>query len=180
MTSAETHAYTQLLRQRLHRHPGFVGSSSHSAQLTVNGETVQRRPYALNQHSLIIRLDKLEYTFQWTDYAATENLLRHTSLFESPRLGPAPTMSFESRPGNVPTINSDLHPHLEHPQWNLVQELHWQQNKRLRKWHFQKTDGKTIHIEDAAEKDAGEVNISDDDATEVDTPEDGTATPTKA
>ncbi|MCJ1465456.1 hypothetical protein MMC07_004074 [Pseudocyphellaria aurata] len=38
-------------------------------------------------------------------------------------------------------------------------------------------DGKTIHIEDAPEKDAGEVKTSDNDATEVDT---GTATPTKA
>lgn len=40
-------------------------------------------------------------------------------------------------------------------------------------------DGHTIHIEDAAEKDAVKVNISEDDATEVDTPEDGTATPTQ-
>ena len=53
----------------------YIASSSRSqpAQLTVNGETAQRRPYALNQHRMIIRLDKLEYTFQWTDYAATES-----------------------------------------------------------------------------------------------------------
>lgn len=54
-------------------------SRSHSAQLTVNGETVQRRPYALNQHSMIIRFDKLEYTFQWTEFAATKTFMQDRS-----------------------------------------------------------------------------------------------------
>ena len=59
----------------------YIASSSRSqsAQLTVNGETVQRRPYALNQHSMIIRFDKLEYTFQWTDYAATKTFINQRS-----------------------------------------------------------------------------------------------------
>lgn len=51
-------------------------SRSQLAQLTVNGETVSQQPYALNQHCMIIRFDKLEYTFQWTDYAATKNFLQ--------------------------------------------------------------------------------------------------------
>ncbi|KAL9026044.1 MAG: hypothetical protein Q9196_005233 [Gyalolechia fulgens] len=56
-------------------------SRSLSAQLTVNGEAVQRRPYALNQYSMNIRHDKLEYTFQWTDYAATEGFMRERSRY---------------------------------------------------------------------------------------------------
>ena len=51
------------------------GSSSPSAQLIVNGDAVKRQPYALNQHSMNIRLDKLEYTFQWTEYAATNDFI---------------------------------------------------------------------------------------------------------
>ncbi|KAL8647821.1 MAG: hypothetical protein Q9210_005333 [Variospora velana] len=62
-------------------------SKSLSAQLTVNGEEVQRRPYALNQHSMNIRLDKLEYTFQWTDYAATEDFIGERSQYVTATLG---------------------------------------------------------------------------------------------
>ncbi|KAF2969142.1 hypothetical protein GQX73_g4381 [Xylaria multiplex] len=45
-------------------------SRSPSAQLTVNGEAATRRPYHLNQHSMKILCDKLEYNFQWTEFAA--------------------------------------------------------------------------------------------------------------
>ncbi|KAI4266656.1 MAG: hypothetical protein L6R35_006924 [Caloplaca aegaea] len=62
-------------------------SRSLSAQLTVNGEEVRRRPYALNQHSMNIRLDKLEYTFQWTDYAATEDFMGERSQYVTSTLG---------------------------------------------------------------------------------------------
>ncbi|KAI1348877.1 kinase-like domain-containing protein [Xylaria sp. FL0043] len=54
------------------------GSGSGSAQLTVNGDTVRRHPYALNQHSMKIMFDRLAYTFQWTDHAETK-------VFESKR-----------------------------------------------------------------------------------------------
>ncbi|KAI1130270.1 kinase-like domain-containing protein [Nemania abortiva] len=47
-------------------------SRSMLAQLTVNGEAVPRRPHHLNQHTMKVRLDKLEYDFRWTDYAATK------------------------------------------------------------------------------------------------------------
>jgi hypothetical protein len=63
------------------------GSRSQSAQLTVNGETTQRRPYALNQHSMNIRLDKLEYTFQWSDYAATETFMEERRRYVARALG---------------------------------------------------------------------------------------------
>ena len=67
----------------------YIASSSRSqsAQLTVNGETVRRRPYALNQHSMIIRFDKLEYTFQWSDYAATEALIEERREYVTWALG---------------------------------------------------------------------------------------------
>ncbi|KAL8942609.1 MAG: hypothetical protein Q9211_001328 [Gyalolechia sp. 1 TL-2023] len=62
-------------------------SRSLSAQLTVNGELVLRRPYALNQYSMNIRLDKLEYTFQWTDYAATELFIKRRTQYVTSTLG---------------------------------------------------------------------------------------------
>ncbi|KAI3316751.1 kinase-like protein [Xylariaceae sp. AK1471] len=61
-------------------------SRSQSTQLTVNGESA-RRPYALNQHSMNIRFDKLEYTFQWTDYAATGEFIRKRSEYVTGTLG---------------------------------------------------------------------------------------------
>ena len=62
-------------------------SRSQSAQLVVNGDAVQRRPYALNQHSMNVWMDKLEYTFQWTDYAATEDFMEERSLYVTRTLG---------------------------------------------------------------------------------------------
>lgn len=47
-------------------------SRSPTAQLTVNGDGATRGPCHLNQHIMKIQLDKLEYSFQWTKYAATE------------------------------------------------------------------------------------------------------------
>lgn len=45
-------------------------SRSPSTHLAVNGDAVALRPYHLNQHSMKIQFDKLEYHLQWTDYAA--------------------------------------------------------------------------------------------------------------
>ena len=70
-------------------------SRSQSAQLTVNGEAAQRRPYALNQYSMNIRLDKLEYTFQWTDYAATEDFMEERSQYVIDTLGGPSTVDVD-------------------------------------------------------------------------------------
>lgn len=72
-------------------------SSSQSAQLMVNGDAVQRQPYALNQHSMNIWLDKLEYTFQWTDYAATENFMEERSQYVINSLGGPLEVDVESQ-----------------------------------------------------------------------------------
>ena len=62
-------------------------SSSQSAQLTVNGEVATRRPYHLNQHNMKIRLDKLEYDFQWTEYAVTDDYKRERTRYVTRILG---------------------------------------------------------------------------------------------
>ena len=74
------HAYFNFFREN---RAFFIAKTSRlqSTQLTVNGETVHGRPYALNQHSMIIRFDKLEYTFQWTDYAATKAFMEERSAY---------------------------------------------------------------------------------------------------
>ncbi|KAK2731287.1 hypothetical protein FQN57_003533 [Myotisia sp. PD_48] len=48
-------------------------SRSPSAQLMVNGDAATRRPYHLNQYSMKILFDKLEYHFQWTEFAASDH-----------------------------------------------------------------------------------------------------------
>jgi len=48
-------------------------SRSPSAQLIVNSNAATRRPYYLNQYSIKILLNKLEYHFQWTEFAAKDN-----------------------------------------------------------------------------------------------------------
>ena len=40
-------------------------------QITVHGEAAHQRFIHLNQHSMMIRLDKLEYVFQWTKFVVT-------------------------------------------------------------------------------------------------------------
>lgn len=47
-------------------------SRSPTSQLTINGDGATRGPYHLNQHIMKIQFDKLEYYFQWTEYAAIE------------------------------------------------------------------------------------------------------------
>ena len=56
-------------------------SRSQSARLVVNGDAVEWRPYMMNQHIMSVWLDKLEYTFQWTDYAATEGFMDERSEY---------------------------------------------------------------------------------------------------
>lgn len=56
----------------------FVASITRSclAGLTVNGETVTREMRALNQHSMRIRVDSLEYIFQYTDFASSKGFTK--------------------------------------------------------------------------------------------------------
>jgi hypothetical protein len=47
-------------------------TSSPLAGLAVNGETVSRQMNTLNQHSMKVWVDSLEYIFQYTDFASSE------------------------------------------------------------------------------------------------------------
>ena len=62
-------------------------SRSPSAQLTVNGETATRRPYHLNQHRMKIQLEKFEYDFQWTEFAANEAFKEERHRYVTRTLG---------------------------------------------------------------------------------------------
>ncbi|MCJ1309560.1 hypothetical protein MMC25_003220 [Agyrium rufum] len=51
-------------------------STSSSAQLTVNGDPVELRPYYLNQNNMKIQIaGKLKYCFLWTNFAANDDFL---------------------------------------------------------------------------------------------------------
>ncbi|KAF2812792.1 kinase-like protein [Mytilinidion resinicola] len=67
-------------------------SRSPSAQLTVNGDAAMRRPYHLNQHSMNILLDKLEYHFQWEEFAAEDDFKKERGRYVARALG---------RPANI-------------------------------------------------------------------------------
>jgi hypothetical protein len=69
--------------------------SSQLAQLTVNGEEVRRKPYHLNQHSMNIGFGKLEYVFQWTEFAATEGFKDHRSRYVTRALDSRPIVEFD-------------------------------------------------------------------------------------
>lgn len=56
----------------------FIAGCSRSqlAQLAVNGDRVQRELFALNQHRMNIRVDKLEYILEYTDFAKTRTFVQ--------------------------------------------------------------------------------------------------------
>lgn len=62
-------------------------SRSPTAQLTVNGNKVMRSPYHLNQYEMKIQLDKFEYDFQWTKFAATDPFLEARTEYMDENLG---------------------------------------------------------------------------------------------
>lgn len=62
-------------------------SRSPSALLTVNGEAATRQPYHLNQHSMKIQLNKLEYDFQWSEFAAKDDFKQERRRYMSRALG---------------------------------------------------------------------------------------------
>lgn len=83
----------------------FIASitSSPLVGLTVNGDAVGRQMYALNQHSMKVRVDSLEYIFRYTDYASSkgfkEDRERYVSAIsiESPVLFDMPTPHLNTR-----------------------------------------------------------------------------------
>ncbi|KAK3385780.1 kinase-like domain-containing protein [Podospora didyma] len=70
-------------------------SRSPSAQLTVNGDAVTRLPYHLNQHSMKIQLGKLEYHFQWTEFAAKDDFTVARRRYVARALGGPPAASID-------------------------------------------------------------------------------------
>ena len=62
-------------------------SRSPSAQLTVNGEAATQRPYHLNQHRMKIQLEKFEYDFQWTGFAANDAFKEERHRYVTRTLG---------------------------------------------------------------------------------------------
>ncbi|KAI1312871.1 kinase-like domain-containing protein [Xylaria venustula] len=95
----------------------FVAGCSRSrlTQLTVNGETVQRRLFALNQHTMKITADKLEYTFQYTAFADTAAFRMERSGYLTGAMGAPALVDFE-----VPT---PLHDTRTIGQWTLGEPL---------------------------------------------------------
>lgn len=66
--------------------------TSPRAELSVNGMLVGREMHVLNQHGMRIRLGSLEYAFEYTDYAATDEfLLRRRDYIAKWMNGPATT-----------------------------------------------------------------------------------------
>ena len=70
-------------------------SRSPLAQLTVDGEAVRLRPYLLNRYSMNIGLDKLEYVFQWTDFAATNNFSKVRNGYVAGAIGARPVVDID-------------------------------------------------------------------------------------
>lgn len=71
-------------------------SRSPSTHLAVNGDAVALRPYHLNQHSMKIQIDKLEYDLQWTDYAAGADFVEDRRGYMTRILGgPLANIDFE-------------------------------------------------------------------------------------
>ena len=81
--------------QLCHRYGGlFLASflTSPRAELLVNGMLVGREMHVLNQHCMRIRLGSLEYAFEYTDYAATDEfILRRRDYIVKWLNGPATT-----------------------------------------------------------------------------------------
>lgn len=71
------------------------GSRSSLAQLTVNGNPAARQPYHLNQHSMQVQFGKLEYCFQWTEYAAKAEFIEARSRYVTRKLGGLPTADID-------------------------------------------------------------------------------------
>ncbi|KAG6034679.1 hypothetical protein E4U41_006464 [Claviceps citrina] len=68
------------------------GSRSHSALLTVNGDSPARQPYFLNQHSMKIQLGgMLEYCFQWTEFANQDDFRESRMLYMASAFKRPPT-----------------------------------------------------------------------------------------
>ena len=91
--------------QRLHARFNFsrenrafciAGSSrSQLAVLTVNGEAVSQQLFALNQYSMKIRFDKLEYDFRYTDFTSTSHFKTERDDYLTSAIGGPITTGFD-------------------------------------------------------------------------------------
>ncbi|KAI0855816.1 hypothetical protein F4860DRAFT_529924 [Xylaria cubensis] len=86
----------------------FIASLTRSslAGVAVNGEVVGRQMFSLNQHRMNIRIDSLEYEFQYTDFATTEafSIRRKTYLGTNLNASPSPTFNMLTPHFNTRTI----------------------------------------------------------------------------
>ncbi|KAI0193036.1 hypothetical protein EV127DRAFT_460451 [Xylaria flabelliformis] len=86
----------------------FIASLTRSslAGVAVNGEVVGRQMFSLNQHRMNIRIDSLEYEFQYTDFATTEafSIRRKTYLGTNLNASPSPTFNMPTPHFNTRTI----------------------------------------------------------------------------
>ncbi|KAI1272140.1 kinase-like domain-containing protein [Xylaria sp. FL0933] len=72
------------------------GGSNSQSRLIVGGKAIGRQPHALNQHSITMFFDGLEYEFRWTDYAKMENFLNERKQYMSEHLGTPRDVDYET------------------------------------------------------------------------------------
>lgn len=70
-------------------------SGSPTAQVTVNGDRAMRRPYHLNQRQMKIQLDKLEFSFQWMEFADTSSYTAARKAYVNRTLGGSSTPNID-------------------------------------------------------------------------------------
>ncbi len=90
-------------------------SSSPLVRVTINGELVSRRPFALNQHSMKIAVDKLEYRLQYTDFASTSNFREQRISYLASHDKSLPNLDYE-----IPTPSPGQR---TYGQWTLLQPI---------------------------------------------------------
>ncbi|KAI0859240.1 kinase-like domain-containing protein [Xylaria cubensis] len=75
----------------------FIASLTRSslAETTVNNKEVSRQMYALNQHSIRIKVDLLAYEFQYTDFASTNDFVDRRNNYLVSILNASPYRSFD-------------------------------------------------------------------------------------
>ncbi|KAI0196674.1 kinase-like domain-containing protein [Xylaria flabelliformis] len=73
----------------------LTSSSLAKQQIRVNGEVISRRMHALNQYSMKILIDTLEYIFQYTDFASTEDFVKSRKVYLTTNLNASPYRTFD-------------------------------------------------------------------------------------
>ncbi|KAI1133652.1 kinase-like domain-containing protein [Nemania abortiva] len=95
----------------------FIASLTRSslAEIAVNGEVVGRQMHVLNQHSMKIRVDSLEYEFRYTNFASTKGFLQIRKDYLATTLNASLSMTFD-----MPTPHKDTR---TFGQWTLNNPL---------------------------------------------------------